>query len=111
MSIDARRSVWAHRLLIDACIDRDVPFFWQGPSALLISAEGATDVVRSVLASGEARLLGFEGFELQNFALMPRLDLIFDVERTPSRDPLAALATWDKDVWVDATLARPTAAT
>lgn len=101
----AHDALWAQRLLIDACLRHRVPFFWRGPGALLIRQDGIVDVLQTVLASGEVRLLGLEGFELDGSAVNPRIDLIFDAERTPSEDPYAVVAAWGGDVWVDATVA------
>jgi hypothetical protein len=92
-------------LLIDACLQHRVPFFWRGPGTLLIRGSGISAVLRTALISGEARLLGLEGFELDGSDVRPRIDLIFDVERTPDEDPYAAIASWGEDVWIDARLA------
>lgn len=96
--------LWAHRLLIEACLRHRVPFFWRGPGALLIAADGIATILNDVLAIGNVTLLGLEGFELDGRYVRPRLDLIYDAERTPSRDPLLAAADWDDGVWVDVTL-------
>jgi hypothetical protein len=96
--------LWAHRLLIDACLKHRVPFFWRGPGTMLIAGTGIADVLRAVLAGGSAQLLGLEGFQLEGSAIRPRLDLIFDVQRDPSRDPFAVIASWGDSVWIDATL-------
>lgn len=104
MSEPTQDELWAHRLLIDACLIHQVPFFWRGPGTLLIAASGMSRVLATVLAPGRARLLGLEGFELAGSTVRPRLDLIIDVERNPSRDPLATIASWDRGIWIDATL-------
>ena len=89
------------RVLIDACLRHRVPFFWRGPGTMLISIKGASPVLRDVTARGYP-MLGVEGFELDGTVIHPRLDLIFDAESRPDvSDPVAVLAGWPDDVWID----------
>ena len=96
-----------HRTLIEACLRNGVPFFWRGPGTMLISGRGLRDVILDVLESGE-EILGLEGFELEGQVIHPRIDLIFDSKTRA--DPLAAIAQWDQDIWVDVMLRRKPAA-
>jgi hypothetical protein len=96
MSEDA---ITSHRLLIEACLQRDVPFFWRGPGTLLIAGTGAQDVLRDIASAG-ARVLGVEGFELESTEIHPRIDLIFTASRRPHEDPVSVVATWGDEVWV-----------
>ena len=96
------------RALIEACLANGVPFFWRSRGTLLIAPSGVIDVVRSIMAGG-LDVLGFEGFELHGAVIHPRIDLIFDAERRPDiTDPLALLAEWPPDVWIDVTVHMPT---
>lgn len=96
-----------HRALIDACLHRRIPFFWQSPGTLLISGSGVADVVELVEAGGY-RVLGFEGFELEGPSVRPRIDLIVDFAISGDRGrPADAIADWPDDVWVDVTLREP----
>ncbi len=96
--------LWAHRLLIDACLEQGVPFDWRGPGALLISGSGVRGIIEAVTSSGKARVLGLEGFELDGAIVHPRLDMIFDVGRSPDLDPANVVVAWGDEVWVDVTL-------
>lgn len=94
----------AQRLLIEACLDNGVPFFWYGPGTLLIERSGL-DVILPVVDAAGATVLGFDGFELESTDIHPRLDLIFDAAARPEvRDPLSAILDWPADVWVDVAL-------
>lgn len=94
----------AQRLLIAACLDSGVSFFWRGPGTLLIERTGLDAILPTVTAAG-AIVLGFEGFELESTNILPRLDLIFDtIGRPEVRDPLSAILDWPDDVWVDIAL-------
>lgn len=93
------------RLLIDACLDKGVRFFWQGPGTFLIERSGLDEVIEMVTAAG-AKVLGFDGFEMST-DIYPQMDLIFDVDISPkSLDPLSAIAEWPADVWVDVVLSK-----
>lgn len=92
------------RLLIAACLDNGVSFFWRGPGTLLIERSGLETILPVVNAAGAA-VLGFEGFELESTDIHPRLDLIFDAAGRPEvRDPLSAIVEWPSDIWVDVAL-------
>jgi hypothetical protein len=92
------------RLLIEACLDNEVPFFWRGPGTLLIKRSGLGKVLPVVTAAGAA-VLGFEGFELESTDLHPRLDLIVDATVRPlGLDPSSAISHWPADIWVDVAL-------
>jgi hypothetical protein len=94
----------SQRLLIEACLDMGVPFFWRGPGTLLIERSGLDAIVHVVKAAG-ATVLGFEGFEMASTDMHPRLDLIFDASARPEvRDPLSAILEWPAEVWVDVAL-------
>lgn len=92
-----------HRILIDACLRNGVPFLWRGPGTMLIEGSGIRAVLEDVGASG-ADILGLEGFEVENLAIRPRLDLIFDVAAGFGRKPQDVVTSWGADVWVDVTL-------
>jgi hypothetical protein len=94
----------AQRLLIKACLDNGVSFFWRGPGTLLIERSGLDTILPAVNTSG-ATVLGFEGFEMESTDIHPRLDLIFDASSRPEvRNPLSAILEWPADIWVDVTL-------
>lgn len=92
------------RVLIEACLDAGVPFFWCSSGTLLIKKSGLMSVLPEVLAAGET-ILGFEGFELDGSDVHPRLDLVADVELgAPGSSPLLAFSGWPEGVWVDVAL-------
>lgn len=94
----------SQRLLIEACLDKGVPFFWRGPGTLLIERSGL-DAILPVVSAAGATVLGFDGFEMESTDIHPRLDLIFDASARPDvRDPLSAIVEWPADVWVDVAL-------
>src|SRR5258708_347882 len=93
------------RILIDACLGQNVSFCWRD-QLLLIRNSGLPEVLREGNAQGAA-ILGLDGFELEGTTVHPRLDLIYDVERAPSTDPLAASSRWGDNIWVDVTLDLP----
>ena len=93
----------AQRQLIEACLRRGVPFWWQGPGTLLISAVGVQAVIEDVESSG-LRVVGLEGFELASPDVHPRLDLIYDAGVAQRGSAAAVVADWDAKVWVDVTL-------
>lgn len=94
----------SQRLLIEACLDQGVPFFWLGPGTLLIERSGLDAILPVVKAAG-ATVLGFDGFEMESTDIHPRLDLIFDASARPEvGDPLSAISEWPADVWVDVAL-------
>lgn len=95
----------SHRMIIDICLRRGTPFFWHSPGTLLISPDGIVDVLRDV--SDVCEVIGAEGFELEGATIHPRLDLIFDSDRTPDRRPVDIVRTWGPDVWVDLTIRLP----
>lgn len=93
------------RVLIESCLNAGVPFFWHGPGTLLIKNAGLTTVLMEVLAAGDV-VLGLEGFELEGSDILPRLDLIVNLDsQVTGRDELlATISDWPSDVWVDVTL-------
>jgi hypothetical protein len=94
----------SQRLLIGACLDKGVPFFWRGPGTLLIERSGL-DAILPVINAAGATVLGFDGFEMESTDIHPRLDLIFDASARPEvQDPLSAILEWPADVWVDVAL-------
>lgn len=108
MTANGRTPLEPHRLLIDACLKHDVPFWWQGGGTLLISGRGVRTVIEDVETFG-AKVIGLEGFELESMTVHPRLDLIYDASVAPRSGPAAVAAEWGSEVWVDVTLAaRPT---
>lgn len=98
----------AHRRLIGVCLREGVPFWWQGPGTLLISGVGLPVVLDALQSAGE-RVLGLEGFELENATIRPRLDLIYDESVAARGGASAVAAEWGDDVWVDVTLASQSA--
>jgi hypothetical protein len=94
----------SHRVLIDACLQLQVPFFWQSPGTMLISGKGVVGVLEQVQASGE-EVIGLEGFELESTDIHPRIDLIFDAGRAMREGPVALAAAWGPDIWLDVVLA------
>lgn len=94
----------SQRLLIEACLNKGVPFFWRGQGTLLIERSGL-DAILPVVSAAGATVLGFDGFEMESTDIHPRLDLIFDASARPEvLDPLAAILEWPADVWVDVAL-------
>jgi hypothetical protein len=94
----------SQRLLIGACLDKGVPFFWQSPGTLLIEGSGLGAILPVITGAG-AIVLGFEGFELESTDIHPRLDLIFDATTGQEvTDPLSAISEWPTEVWVDVAL-------
>lgn len=92
------------RLLIQACLDHGISFFWFSRGTLLIERSGLDEIVPVVISQG-ATVLGFEGFELESADIHPRIDLIFDASFRPDiRDPLAAISNWPNEIWVDVAL-------
>jgi len=101
------RATDSQRQLIDACLRLGVPFWWQGPGTLLISARGVGAVIEDVESSG-MRVVGLEGFELTSPDIHPRLDLIYDARAAPGSGAAAVVADWDASVWVDVALSPET---
>ena len=95
------------RLLIEACLDNDVPFFWKGPGTLLIARVGMSTLLPAITAAG-ASVIGFEGFETESTDIHPRLDLIFDAALRPDiLNPAFAITDWPADIWIDVALRLP----
>jgi hypothetical protein len=92
------------RILIDTCFELGVPFLWHGPGTFLISGAGVLDVVRELESLGE-RVLGLDGFEVENTTIHPRLDLIYDSSLASVSDAESVLQDWGNNIWVDVTLA------
>jgi len=91
----------SQRMLISACLDNGISFFWRGPGTLLIDRSGLDTILPVVIAAG-ATILGFEGFEMESTDIHPRLDLIFDASRRPDiLNPSDAISDWPSGVWVD----------
>lgn len=94
----------AHLLLVEACLRLRVPFYWTGPGALLIAGNGLGRVLH-LLAEQGTSVIGLEAFELTLPEMHPRLDLIYDADRSPGTDAQSISAGWPSDVWVDIVLA------
>lgn len=101
--MSARNDLLSHRLLIDACLENGVYFFWRGPGTLLIAQGGIRTILLEVRRSG-AEVLGLDGFELESSGIRPRLDLIYDSSVGPDQDPIAVASSWPANIWVDVTL-------
>lgn len=89
--------------LVEACMRERVAFRWNGPGTFLIDVAGAPAVVNAVATKG-FEVIGLEGFEIDGLVIHPRLDLIWDAERSPGT-PFDALERFGAGVWVDITLA------
>ena len=97
----------AQRLLIEACLDSGVPFFWRGPGTLLIAQAGVGALQPAIIAAG-ASVIGFEGFEMESADIHPRLDLMFEAARRPDiLNPVSAISDWPADIWIDVALRLP----
>jgi hypothetical protein len=93
-----------YRVLIDACLKHEVPFFWRSRGTLLISGKGIRQVLQEV--SRTHQILGLEGFDLESTTIHPRLDLIFDSSTMPTGpDASKVVSSWPEEAWVDVTLA------
>ena len=97
----------SQRLLIEACLDNGVPFFWRGPGTLLIAQTGMGALLPAIAAAG-ASVIGFEGFEMESADIHPRLDLVFEAARRPDiSNPASAISDWPADIWIDVALRLP----
>jgi hypothetical protein len=98
--------VWLQeqRFLVEACFELRVPFVWLSPGTFLIRSSGVPSVIGLAEKAGW-RVLGLDGFELEGDVVRPRLDLIFDAERTPDRSPVEVAESWGSNVWIDLTIA------
>src|SRR5437870_5365840 len=94
-----------HRLLTDLCLENSVDFHRQGPGLLLIGRSGIERILDDLSHQGVG-ILGLDGFELDGADLDPRLDLIFDSDRSGPRTARDVLADWPDNVWIDVTLGR-----
>ncbi|TFC02312.1 hypothetical protein [Cryobacterium sp. MDB2-33-2] len=95
------------RLLVEACLDNGIPFFWRGPGTLLIAGAGMNALLPAVADAG-ASVIGLEGFEMASTEIHPPIDLIFDAQRRPDvLDLTSAIAHWPTDIWIDVTLRLP----
>jgi hypothetical protein len=93
-------------LVIEACINIGVPFFWQAPGSLLIEQSGVEEVVREVMGHG-VELLGFEGFRLDP-SMWPQLDRVLSVgTRAEVEGAFEQLRSWSPNTWIDITLSQP----
>ena len=86
------------RLLIEACLDNGVPFFWKGPGTLLIAQAGMSALLPAITAA-RASVIGFEGFEMESADIHPRLDLMFEAARRPDiLNPVSVILDWPADI-------------
>jgi hypothetical protein len=85
--------------IAEACMVLDVPFFWRHRGTMLVNGRGAGRVVEYLHAQGQ-RVLGLEGFEFESTVIHPRLDRIYDADRTRV-DAETVLSGWEPEVWVD----------
>jgi len=92
-------------VVMDACIRLGIEFDRRSRGTLLIARRGVELVLRDVMAAG-FEVIGLEGFERLGTVIHPRLDLIYDRDRT-TVSALDALARFGDDVWVDVVLAQP----
>lgn len=77
---------------------------WRGPSELLVSQVGSSQVIEELLKAG-LQVLGLEGFDLAPDGVIPRLDLIYDPDRAPSDWTASSIAVqWPPDVWIEIVL-------
>src|SRR5262245_26106238 len=91
------------RALVDACFRQRVPFRWHGPGTFLIDIGGAAGVIEAVTLRG-FKVLALEGFEIEGLVIHPRIDLLWDVERSPD-SAFDALKRFGPGIWVDISLA------
>jgi hypothetical protein len=90
---------------MEACTRLGIQFDRPSRGTLLIARRGVEPVLRDVMAAG-FEVIGLEGFERFGPIIHPRLDLIYDRDRT-TVSALDALARFGDDVWVDVVLAPP----
>jgi hypothetical protein len=96
---------WDYRAALaiaEACMRLRVPFYWRSPGTMLIAGTGLGDVLQ-ILAEQGLPAIGLEGFEMVPPDITPRLDLIYDAERSGS-DARTFSAEWPSHVWVDIVL-------
>lgn len=103
MSAEQRGPSRSQRILIEACLELGVAFWWRGPGSLLISVAGILAVLRVIEGAGE-RAIGLEGFEMESEQIHPRIDLIYDAGIAWRGGAAAVAAEWGVDVWVDVSL-------
>lgn len=72
---------------------------------MLIAGTGVEQVVHVPLDRGY-RVVGLEGFELEDIKILPLLDHIFGCADTRWPDAQAAVSEWSENVWVDISLER-----
>lgn len=93
-----------HRLLIELCLTHLSQFCWRGPGLLAISRDGIVPVFEDLDRRG-IRVLGLDGFEFEGMDIYPQLDLIYDVDRSPSHlTPGKVIETWPDDIWIEVTI-------
>jgi hypothetical protein len=93
------------RVVMDACDRLGIRYDRRSRGTLLVPRSGVEVVLRDVIAAGYI-VLGLEGFELDGPYIRPRMDLIYDSDRTPTA-VFDVLAQFDDDVWVDIVLDPP----
>jgi hypothetical protein len=91
------------RVVMDACARLGINYDLRSPGTLLVARSEVEKVLRDVMDAAYD-VLGLEGFEVEGRVIHPRLDLIYDRDRTTDT-ALDALARFDKGVWVDIVLA------
>jgi hypothetical protein len=82
-------------VLIDSRNRVGIPFDQRSPGTLLIPRSGVESVLRDVMAHG-FEVFGLQGFERAGPVIHPRLDMIYDRDRT-TVSPLDALARFGDD--------------
>jgi hypothetical protein len=92
------------RHIIEMCFRFGVDFMWRGPSELLVSQVGASQLIEELNNAG-LQVLGVDGFDLAPDGIVPRLDLIYDPDRAPSDWTAASVAAqWPAAVWIEIVL-------
>ncbi len=91
-----------NRLILEACIETRVRFYWKPNWTMLIDIEGV-DAVLERLPDG-VRILGFDTFTLEGKTIYPRLDFMTDFGDgiVPSA-AMASIVDWPRDtgLWVE----------
>ncbi len=100
---------WDYRtnlVIADTCMRLGVPFYWRGPGTMLVAGAGLAGVLQQLSERGVS-VIGLEGFEMANPDIHPRLDLIYDANRSPAVDARSFSSAWPTDIWVDIVLDTP----
>lgn len=70
---------------------------------MLVDGAHIVEVLHRLNQEGH-RVLGLEAFEMESRDIHPRIDLIYDADRSPGTAAEFS-AEWPPDVWVDIVLA------